>query len=202
MNPNIEIRTLSGREIEHYLADLARLRIQVFQDFPYLYDGTAEYEARYLQTYVNSPDSVIILALDAGTVIGASTGIPMEHETEEFKRPFIEHGYDPDRIFYCGESVLLKDYRGRGIYKHFFTGREAHARRLSRFDYCSFCCVQRPSDHPKRPVDYAPLDPIWTKFGYVRHAELQTGYKWKDIDGAEETPKPMVFWLKSLGEAV
>lgn len=196
----IDIKTLSGREIEPYLDDLARLRIEVFRDFPYLYDGTEEYETHYLQTYIESPESVVILALDRGRAVGASTGLPMRHETQEFKQPFQDHGYDPDAIFYCGESVLQKGYRGRGIYKHFFTGREGHALKLGGFDYCSFCCVQRPPDHPLRPADYAPLDPIWTKFGYVRHPELTTQYSWKDVDQPEETAKPMVFWLKSLKE--
>lgn len=200
MGSEIEIKTLSGADIEPYLSDLARLRIEVFRDFPYLYDGTEDYERNYLQTYVDSPDSVIILALDGGRAVGASTGLPMKHETPEFRQPFLQHGYNPDRIFYCGESVLQRVYRGRGLYKRFFTGRESHARRLGGFDYCSFCCVQRPTDHPLRPADYAPLDPIWTKFGYVRHPELTTTYTWKDIDQAEETAKPMVFWLKSLGE--
>lgn len=198
MSAEIEIKTLSGREIGPYLGDLARLRIEVFRDFPYLYDGTEEYESHYLETYVNSPDSVIILALDGGRAVGASTGIPMKHETPEFKQPFLQHGYDPDKIFYCGESVLQKNQRGRGIYKHFFTGREGHARKLGGFDYCAFCCVQRPADHPLRPADYAPLDPIWTKFGYVRHPELCTTYRWKDVDRDEETEKSMVFWLKPL----
>ncbi|WP_139558028.1 GNAT family N-acetyltransferase [Methylotetracoccus oryzae] len=199
MSGGIEIKHLSGRDIEPYLGDMARLRIEVFREFPYLYDGTLEYEERYLQTYVESPDSILVLAIDEGRVIGASTGLPMEHETEEFKQPFVQHGYDPARIFYCGESVLQRAYRGRGIYKQFFTGREGQARKLGRFDYCSFCCVVRPADHPLRPADYAPLDPIWTKFGYVRHPELQTSYAWKDVGESEETDKPMVFWLKAIG---
>ena len=201
MSGAIEIKHLSGSEIEAYIPDLARLRIEVFRDFPYLYDGTPEYEERYLQTYVEAPDSVVVLAIDHGKVIGASTGLPMEDETYEFRRPFVEHGYDPARIFYCGESVLQKDYRGRGIYKQFFTGREGQAIALGRFDYCTFCCVQRPADHPLRPADYAPLDPIWTKFGYVCHPELRTTYAWKDVGEAEESAKPMVFWLKPINEA-
>jgi len=196
----ISIKHLPGPELGPYLADLARLRIAVFRDFPYLYDGTVEYEEKYLQTYLNSPESIVVLALDGAKVIGASTGLPMEHETEEFKRPFVEHGYDPAKIFYCGESVLLKEYRGKGIYKQFFLGREGQARKLGRFDWCSFCCVQRPADHPLRPADYVPLDAVWSKFGYVQHPELQTTYKWKDVDQAEETAKPMVFWLKDIRE--
>ena len=91
----ISIKHLSGPELEPWVADLARLRITVFRDFPYLYDGTAEYEEKYLQTYIRSPDSIIVLALDGDKVVGASTGLPMEDETEEFQRPFAENGYDP-----------------------------------------------------------------------------------------------------------
>jgi hypothetical protein len=194
---DIAIKKLSGAELAPYLPDLAQLRITVFRDFPYLYDGTREYEEKYLQTYLNTDESIIVLALDGEKVIGASTGLPMEHETDEFKKPFVDNGYDPAKIFYCGESVLLREYRGKGIYKEFFVGREGQALKLGRFDWCSFCCVRRPEDHPLKPADYVPLDAVWTKFGYVRHPELRTNYSWKDIDQAHETDKPMVFWLKS-----
>ncbi len=197
----ITIKHLSGPELEPWVSDLARLRITVFREFPYLYDGTTEYEEKYLQTYLKSPESIIILALDGDHVVGASTGLPMKDETEEFQKPFVDHGYDPARVFYCAESVLLKEYRGKGIYKSFFTGREGHARKLGRFDWCSFCCVQRPTDHPLRPVDYVPLDAVWSKFGYVKHPELRTSYDWKDVDQPHETAHEMMFWLKSIREA-
>ena len=197
----IAIQLLSGKSVEPWIPDLARLRITVFRDFPYLYDGTTEYEENYLQTYVNSPDSIVVLALEDGNVIGASTGLPMSDETPEFQQPFVDQGYDPAKVFYCAESVLLKEYRGRGAYKQFFTGREHHAQQLGRFDWLSFCCVQRPADHPLRPADYIPLDAVWAKFGYVKHPELRTTYDWKDVNEAEETAHEMVFWLKPIQEA-
>lgn len=196
----ISIKHLTGEAIAPWIPDLARLRIEVFRDFPYLYDGTAEYEENYLRTYTRTRDSIAVLALDGDRVIGASTGLPMADETPEFQQPFTERGYDPAKVFYCAESVLLREYRGRGVYKHFFTGREGHARALGRFDWCCFCGVQRPKDHSLRPLDYAPLDPIWSKFGYVKHPELRTSYHWKDVDQDGETDHEMVFWLKSLHE--
>lgn len=196
----IGIKHLSGAELAPWVPDLARLRIAVFRDFPYLYDGTVEYEENYLKTYIESAESVVVLALDGDKVVGASTGLPMADETPEFQKPFLENGYDPQKIFYCGESVLLKEYRGKGIYKQFFTGREGQARKLGRFDWCTFCGVQRPVDHPLRPADYVPLDAIWNKFGYVKHPELRTEYRWKDIDRTEETAHEMMFWMKSLKE--
>ena len=202
MSDSLTIRRLTGSdpELRAFLPDLARLRIEVFRDFPYLYDGTVEYEEKYLETYTDCPESIVVLVLDGGKAVGATTGLPMDAETEEFRKPFLEAGHDPARIFYCAESVLLPAYRGRGVYPKFFAEREGHARALGRFDLCTFCCVQRPEDHPLRPTDYVPLDRIWSKFGYVKHPELTTTYDWKDVDTAEETAKPMVFWLKSLRE--
>jgi hypothetical protein len=195
---DIAIKHLSGKAVEPWIPDLARLRITVFRDFPYLYDGTTQYEENYLQTYTRSPDSIVVLALDGEQVIGASTGLPMQDETPEFQQPFVDHGYDPAKVFYCAESVLLKAYRGRGVYKQFFTGRESHARQLGRFECLGFCCVQRPLDHPLRPADYVPLDAVWAKFGYVKHPELHASYHWKDVDQAEESAHDMVFWLKPI----
>lgn len=202
MNESLTIRRLTGSdpELRAFLPDLARLRIEVFRDFPYLYDGTVEYEEKYLETYTECPESIVVLVLDGEKAVGATTGLPMDAETEEFRKPFVEAGHDPARIFYCAESVLLPAYRGRGVYPKFFAEREGHARALGRFDLCTFCCVQRSEDHPLRPADYVPLDRIWSKFGYVKHPELTTTYDWKDVDTAEETAKPMVFWLKSLRE--
>ncbi len=136
------------------------------------------------------------MALDEHKVVGASTAIPMKYETPEVKKPFIEHSYDPNKIFYCGESVLIKAYRGFGIGVRFFQEREAYAEELGGFEEICFCCVERAADHPRRPENYVPLDQFWNKRGYFKHPELTTTYNWKDIDDTEETPKPMTFWLK------
>lgn len=200
MTEAIDIRLLSGATpaLRDYVPDLARLRITVFREFPYLYDGTPEYEEKYLQTYLDCAESVVVLALDGERVIGASTGLPLAHEVGEFKRPFVAAGLDPARIFYCGESVLLPAYRGRGLYKQFFAGREAHARALARFDRIALCAVERPADHPRRPADYQPLDAVWQRFGYRRRPDLVTCFEWKDLDEDAASPKRMVFWEKPL----
>lgn len=194
----MDIRLLRGAEIEPHIDDLARLRIAVFREFPYLYDGSVEYEAEYLATYLRSEGSLCVLVLDQGRVVGASTALPLADETDEFQRPLREAGWDCARIFYCAESVLLPGWRGRGLGVRFFAEREAHARRLGRFDWCAFCAVRRPPDHPRRPAGYQPLDAFWSRRGYRHHPELHTEYRWRDLDEAEESAKPMSFWLKEL----
>jgi GNAT superfamily N-acetyltransferase len=197
MTPHI--RTYSGAEALRYLSDLARLRIAVFRDFPYLYDGDLAYEERYLSTYARSQGSIFVIAVDGETVVGASTGTPMAGETDEVKAPFLATGRDPKNHFYFGESVLLPAYRGHGIGVAFFAEREAQARRLG-LRYTTFCAVERDLDHPRRPADYVPLDAFWQKRGYRHHPELRTTFTWRDLDEAAESPKPLSFWIKDLAQ--
>jgi len=194
----LTLQRLSGESLKQYIPELARLRIEVFRDWPYLYDGDLDYEETYLQTYIQSPDSVIVLAFDGDKVVGASTGIPLKYETDEVKQPFINSGYDVDKVFYCGESVLMSSYRGQGAGVAFFEHREAHAQEVGGFDYSCFCGVQRPDDHPRRPADYIPLDNFWRKRGYEKHPELNTTFSWKELGETDESPKPMTFWMKKL----
>ncbi|MBM6552082.1 GNAT family N-acetyltransferase [Marinomonas ostreistagni] len=194
----LTFQRLSGPALNQYIDELAQLRMQVFRDFPYLYDGDLAYEARYLKTYIEAPDSVIVLAFDGDKVVGASTGLPLRHETDEVQQPFINAGYNIDEIFYCGESVLLSEYRGQGAGVAFFDYREAHARTLSGMQYACFCGVQRPADHPARPVDFVPLDQFWQNRGYAEHPELTTHFSWKDVGDQDESLKPMTFWMKPL----
>lgn len=194
----LKLERLSGDKLNQYIPELVRLRIQVFRDWPYLYDGDLAYEEKYLQTYIEAPDSVIVLAFDGDKVVGASTGIPLKHETEEVKAPFIAAGYDVDKIFYCGESVLLPEYRGQGAGVAFFDHREDHAQEIGGFEYSCFCGVQRPENHPRRPADYVPLDNFWRKRGYEKYDDLNTTFSWKELDETDESPKPMTFWMKKI----
>jgi GNAT superfamily N-acetyltransferase len=195
---SITIRRFTGAALNDSIEAVARLRIEVFRDFPYLYDGTMAYERKYLQTYSACPQAVVVVAFAGDAVVGAATAIPMAFEEASFRQPFVRRGYDPARIFYCAESVLRRDYRGQGIGVKFFEEREAHARQLGGFDWYSFCSVQRPVDHPLRPADYQPLDSFWHKRGYTKHPELAASYAWKDLDEAAETSKTLEFWLKSV----
>ncbi len=192
---SLTFRILRGAEVEGALDDLAALRIRVFRDFPYLYDGDLDYERRYLASYRDTPRAVLVGAFDGGRIVGASTGTPMEDHAEEFGAAFA--GRDLTTIFYCAESVLLPEYRGQGAGHAFFDHREDHARALGR-SYVTFCAVQRPADHPARPEGYRPLDAFWRARGYERLEGVTASYSWKDLGQTEETPKPMQFWGKPL----
>lgn len=193
----LTIQSFSGSDATPHFDDLARLRIAVFRDFPYLYHGDSDYERQYMETYARSQGSIFVLAIDDGKVVGASTGTPMISETDEVQAPFVAAGRNPADYFYFGESVLLPQYRGRGIGVKFFEGREAQAKRLG-LRYATFCAVERPADHPRRPADYQPLDAFWANRGYTHHPELRTTFTWRDLDETVESPKPLSFWIRDL----
>jgi GNAT superfamily N-acetyltransferase len=194
----LRIQVLTGSQIIPLLSELAHLRIEVFKEYPYLYDGSVSYEKTYLKSYADCPKSLVVAAFYGDLLVGASTGLPMEDAADEFKHPFEEQGFDVAKIFYFGESVMKKAYRGTGIYARFFAEREGYARGLNRFDQVCFCAVERPEDHPEKPSGYRPLDAYWEKHGYEKHPELVTQFLWKDLDEKSESPKPMVFWLKKI----
>ena len=188
---------LTGTALEDALEDVARLRISVFRDWPYLYDGSMEYEWDYLQAYRESANAILVGAFDGDSLVGASTGTPMEDHADDFAAAFDGTGHDLRTIFYCAESVLLPGYRGHGIGHAFFDAREAHARALGR-RYSAFCGIVRPAEHPLRPADYAPLDPFWRKRGYDPVDGAVATFRWKDIDRSDETDHRLQFWMRRL----
>jgi GNAT superfamily N-acetyltransferase len=194
-DPPVTVRTVTGQDILPLLPDLARLRITVFREWPYIYDGSVAYEEAYLQTYVKAEGAAIILAEAAQKIVGAATCLPILATTPNIQKPFSTQGWDLSKLFYFGESVLLKAYRGRGIGVKFFAAREAQA---ADFETTTFCAVERPAAHPLRDPDYTPLDGFWTHRGYTKRPELACRMTWRDRDSAEDTEKTLVFWTRSL----
>jgi hypothetical protein len=79
------VRRFSGAAVREYLDAVAALRIAVFRDWPYLYDGDRAYEREYLDAYAASPDSVFVLAFAGDDIVGASTGLPLADDSAEFR---------------------------------------------------------------------------------------------------------------------
>lgn len=190
--------TKTGKGIESVFDDLAGLRIAVFHDYPYLYEGTIAYEKEYLKTYSNSERAFLFSVYHGKTMVGATTCIPLSDEMEEVKKPFKDLGMEVFRIFYFGESILLPEYRGLGLGNRFFDEREAHARSFGDYDLSCFCSVDRGDNHPKKPDNYRANDAFWLKRGYQQEPSLQALMEWPDIGEGESSGKKMIFWTKSL----
>lgn len=193
----MDLRVLTGSDLQGALDDVARLRIAVFREWPYLYDGDLDYERRYLGVFAQSEDAIVVGAYDDDKLVGASTGSPLSDHADEFGAAFGDRSEALDDVFYCAESVLLPEFRGHGIGHQFFDLREDHAR-CRGYRHICFCAVTRPADHPLRPSEYRPLDGFWTARGYRKLDGVQAEFAWKDIDQPTETSKQLQFWMRSL----
>jgi len=197
MSDGLKFHELGGDALTPWLDGLGGLRIAVFREYPYLYDGSLEYEREYLMTYARSPRSLVVLVTGGdGAVVGATTCIPLADEGREFQEPFIKAGWEVNDVCYFGESILLPQFRGRGIGREFFKRREAHAQR-HRFKWTAFCAVDRAQDHPLRPAGYRPLDEFWISQGYTKQPGLKATFVWKETGEPAESPKSLTFWTKS-----
>jgi GNAT superfamily N-acetyltransferase len=191
-----EILTLRGTEALPFVDDLARLRIAVFREFPYLYEGSLAYEKSYLGSYFATPAALLVIARAAdGRVVGASTAMPMVDAEPVFREALESAGRDPRRCFYFGESVLLPEFRGHGIGHRFFDERE-NAALAAGYGTTAFCAVVRPPDHPLRPAGYRPLDAFWNKRGYTHHPEITANLDWLEPGDTGESEHTLSFWMR------
>lgn len=193
----LRIEALRGGAAKPLIDDLARLRMEVFREWPYLYQGSLEYEKRYVQTYLDCPDSLIVVVRKGERCVGASTALPLVHAETEMQKPLADQGMDLRAVDYFGESVVLPQWRGQGLGVKFFELREAHARELG-LRHCVFCAVERADDHPARPSGYVPNDGFWSRRGYAPLEGIRCHFEWPDIGSTEPTSKPMQFWIKSI----
>ncbi|MEL6188684.1 MAG: GNAT family N-acetyltransferase [Myxococcota bacterium] len=194
---NVRLEVLPPERFGQVEGEVARLRIEVFRDYPYLYDGSLEYERTYLAAYARSAEALWVVARAGTRIVGASTGLPLADEVEALGDPFAAGSPSKEDVFYFGESVLLPEFRGLGLGHRFFDMREAHAQRLGRYSHTAFAAVVRAQDHPRRPRTHRDLEPFWQGRGYRpsgRHLTLS----WKEIDEPKETEKPLELWIRAL----
>ncbi|MEJ1977856.1 MAG: GNAT family N-acetyltransferase [Acetobacteraceae bacterium] len=193
----IQIQTLTGAAITNGLRAFQRLHVEVFHDWPYLYQGDVNKPA-YIADYAEISRAALFLVSAGGQPIGAATCLPLEEESANVQAPFLERGLDPRRFFYFGEGVLLKAWRGKGLGVRLFELRESHARAVSTADFAVFCSVRRPADHPLRPAAPHTNDAFWRKRGFQPMPGMACTMTWLDRGETAETKHTLDFWIKSL----
>jgi len=189
------IRLVTGADVATCLEDLATLRLEIFREFPYLYDGRREDELRYLARYAEITDTCVALAESGGTIIGAGTGIPLSAEGAAIQAGFATAGPDTADIYYIGELLLYPGYRNSRFGSRLFGLMEGHARSCGRYRRLGCATVLRPDDHPLRSADYLPIERFLERHRFSPLPGSQPGIAWREIDGAVRE-HPMRCWIR------
>lgn len=195
---SIHTQTFIGPAIAEHLPALARLRIEVFREWPYLYEGNEAEEQTHLAAFQSSPDAALVVAFHSDEPVGCSTCLPLAYESEHIRAPFEARGWDVRRFCYFGESVLRNTYRGQGIGVAFFAAREAHARTLPGVDFACFCGVRRDEADRRKPENFVKLDAFWRHRGYAPLEGIACIMTWPELGSSERVAHTLDFWAKPL----
>jgi GNAT superfamily N-acetyltransferase len=198
MSSDIKVRSFTGSGIKIYIPTLAKLRLEILKEYPFLCVGNFEEEKKNLRRLSQSKEAIIVLVFDGPKIVGMSTGLPMDEEPTALKKLLIEHDHRPADYYHFGEALLLKPYRGRGIGHHFFDLREAHVKHLKKYRHIALSTVVRPNDHPKRSRDYLEIENLWRKRGYVEQQRFKKEAAWPDIGETRSSKKEIALWVKDL----
>jgi GNAT superfamily N-acetyltransferase len=193
----VTAQLLTGTAIAAGLNDMATLRLEIFREYPYLYEGHRDDELDYLGTYVKAPDACVILAHEGATVIGAVTGMPLTHEDQQMRAAFAGTTFPLDEIYYIGEMLFRPAYRNCGLGRKLLGQMERQIRSLGHYRTLACATVERPDDHPLRPADYLPITRFLAHTGFVRLPGVSTHFTWRETDGIKRD-HPMQFWIKAL----
>lgn len=191
---DIHVRSFTGNALKPYLHSIAKLRMEVFREYPYFEEPDLEKENKYLKKAASSKESIAVLIFDGTTLVGASLGLPLILEEVAILKPFKERNLDIESYFFFGDSALLRHYRGRGIGHHFFDARESHIKHYKKFKHICFC-VPEPLNPPP---EFVSLNDFWRKRGYIHHPDFQCTLSWIDLGATHSTEKRLSFWMKDL----
>lgn len=197
---NIPIKVAKGSHINTHFDQLAQLRIDIFHEYPYLYEGDLDYEKKYLQIYSSCDKAIMLYFENNNAIQGACTCIPMHEETQEFIDPIIKHtDINIDQAFYIGEILVRKEFRGiklgKKLMEHAIVYIKTH---FPQYHNIILCTVEREDRQDKKPVNYLKPDYFWRKYGFEKIPSLSMELEWRDIGDKEETSKKMSYWIKKL----
>ena len=194
---NISELMLKGAGIQGHLEEIARLRLTIFREYPYLYDGKLEYELKYLQHYAGKNEAIAIVTSYENRLAGAVTAIPLQNESKEMIALVAATSYPVERIYYIGELLFYPEYRNKGLGTRLLSRIEQHVLDQQNYDYLICTTVMRPEVHPLIPAGYVPIERFLLRSRFVKLPGVATHISWKETDGIRRDHE-MQFWVKAI----
>lgn len=195
------IKLLVGDQMKPALPYLADFRLTSFREYPYLYDGTLEEEQAYCKDLMTFAHAAIAVAYQGDQVVGLLSGASLIPFSSHFGEVdgFKTSGYDPGKMYYFAEIIVLPEYRGRGLGRRLFQEFEAWV--VSQ-GYTHGCFISESYDmHPLKPKNYREHDIQWRSMRYEK-VNVSVTYSWNTIqpDGSSRLQEHvMPYWVKTFG---
>jgi GNAT superfamily N-acetyltransferase len=197
---NIRMQILQGEVITSRVKDITDLSLSNYREYPYLYEGTEDEYLPLIQHYAESESGIACLLFDNEKPIGVAIGMPMSAMRENYKQPLLNcsEKIDIDSIFYLGEFLLLKEYRGKGLGKQMYIEFERLVMANGNFKSIWFCKISEFDSHPLMPTNYKSLDDFWKKLGFEQQEHLNFSVFWRNVSEIDDSPHKLAYWMKSL----
>lgn len=198
----VNITHIPREQLAHYSSLLSSWRISSFRDFPYLYEGNAEYEEEYLNGFCANSRSVMFRAYCNAETIALLSGLPLESSFEIIQETAALSALCEvpcHDMFYISEVIVHPEYQGRGLARTLMKQAEEYAATQGYRAAC-FLTVVRDNHDPRKPAYYYDPDLIWSRFGYTR-TTITTSFDWptRQLDGTvRNTAHELVYWFKPL----
>lgn len=193
------LKVFLGNEARRYSQQMARVYINMFKEFPYLYEGSiVECEKNYLEGYFISNLSRILLLFKNERVVGVSVSLPVDEVKEtKIKSTFLKKQLDTSKYFYIGGTVIEEPFRSLELIRTISKYHETHAKN-NGYSQLVFVTVKRNPFHPSQTVNYRTLEPIWQHLGYSLVEGIEVKDKWKQADTHQEEENTLHIWTKAV----
>ncbi len=202
-SPNkYEIKLFKGKDIEPFLDEIGSLRVKVFREFPYLYDGDLETERKYIAEYAKSDKSVLIAAFVDKQIIGFVTGTALDSGLEIIRTAyelFNSRSLIANNYYYIGEIIILEEYRSFSLSLELIKQIGTFAKNSGYTSLC-FLTVIREAGHPLKPAHYRSTAKLW-EFYKAKKMNMSVDYEWKTLINSSESmmqTNKLEFWERSL----
>ncbi|HLC06649.1 MAG TPA: GNAT family N-acetyltransferase [Candidatus Babeliales bacterium] len=202
-NPNpYSIKVLTQDELKTLLPFVAQLRVNIFRNYPYLYDGNIAEEMDNLEKYAQHNNSALAIAYYNENPVGFLCGSDLIHYSVHFENSVADlfKGVDLniENYYYCADIIILPEHRGKYLAPQLFDAIENYAQQKG---YTACCFItEHHENHPLKPRDHKSLVPLWNSLNYKKSA-LITYASWQthQVDGTIKLEQhPLIFWLKNL----
>ncbi len=191
------------------IAQLAQMRLDYFREYPYLYDGTLEYEKNYLGEYKEKAvDGYLVQAFDEKDgekmLVGILTGCGFCSDIEIIRdgaKLFAENNISTQDRYYLGEAIIIPEYQGRKILPHMLWELGKQVIKLNKYSSLCFLTVIREENDSRKPEGYKSTDTLWEKLGCHR-VKITSSFEWPTImdDGSvHDVHNDVEFWTYEPG---